>query len=89
MHVASHQDDDVGGGDRGKQFAVLCFFHVCAVELFHQSYGIRIDLPNFRPCGKAKFIISYNSIKSIYAEKSAFYTNVGSVLNSKLCSLRL
>ncbi len=71
MHVASHQDDDVGGGDRGKQFAVLCFFHVCAVELFHQSYGIRIDLPNFRPCGKAVKNIACEQLSETFGDLAA------------------
>lgn len=53
MDVASHQNYDVGDGDCGKQLAVLCFFQICAVELLHQPYGIGVDIPNFRSCGKA------------------------------------
>lgn len=71
MHVASHQDNDVGGGDRGKQFAVLCFFHVCAVELFYQSYGIRIDLPNFRSCGKTVENIACEQFSETFGDLAA------------------
>ena len=43
MYVAPHKNDDIGCGYGGKQFGMLCFFHIRSVNFFHEPYGVRID----------------------------------------------
>lgn len=43
-HVAAHGDRDIRFRNIRNQFGVLRFLHVDAVKLFHESYGILIDL---------------------------------------------
>lgn len=51
-HVAAHGDRGVRFWNIRNQLGVLRFLHVDAVKLFHESYGILIDLRlGFHTCG--------------------------------------
>lgn len=51
-HVAAHGDRGVRFWDIRNQLGILRFLHVDAVKLFHESYGILIDLRlGFHTCG--------------------------------------
>ncbi len=44
LDIAAHGDDDVDGGDVFEQFATLGFLHVDAIGVFHEAYGILVNV---------------------------------------------
>ena len=55
MNVAAHRYHDIHGRQFRHELASLCCFHVDAIELFHQSYGLLVDLRHGLCSGRAAF----------------------------------
>lgn len=84
-NVASHRDHNVRLGDLVKCFAVLCLFHINAVDFFQKSYGIGVDLRFcFASCGiKFKLIC-----EKVFAERLGDLTAADNALH-KLIVFRI